>query len=235
MKNCSSARRPIALLRRSAYTARMKMIALIDYGSGNIHSAARALRVAANKANKTREIRVTSDPDALRHADRIVLPGVGHFADCMANLKAQDGLIEALEENIIQDRKPFLGICVGMQLMADIGLEDGKTAGLGWISGQVGPVTPVDNLPVPHMGWNEIRTSEPHPLFEGLNETPHVYFVHSYAFDAASSEDVAAVTEYGQTVTAAIAKDNMFGTQFHPEKSQTTGLQILSNFVRWTP
>ena len=215
----------------------MKMIALIDYGSGNIHSAARALRVAANNAKKTREIRVTSDPDALTTADRIVLPGVGHFADCMANLKARNGLIEALEENVIKAGKPFLGICVGMQLMADIGLEDGETAGLGWIGGKVEKVTPGDGLPVPHMGWNDITASgaQAHPLLDGLGADPHMYFVHSYAFSTDNPAHMVAATNYGAPLTAAVARDNLFGTQFHPEKSQTAGLQLLSNFVTWTP
>ena len=213
----------------------MKMIALIDYGSGNIHSAARALRVAANNAKKTREIRVTSDPAALATADRIVLPGVGHFADCMANLKARDGLIDALEENVLKAGKPFLGICVGMQLMADIGREDGDTAGLGWIGGSVEKITPGDGLPVPHMGWNSIDATGAHPLLEGLGADPHMYFVHSYAFKPEQSEHVAAQTVYGAPMTAAVARDNLFGTQFHPEKSQTAGLQLLSNFVTWTP
>lgn len=218
----------------------MKMIALIDYGSGNIHSAARALRVAANNAKKTREIRVTSDPDALASADRIVLPGVGHFADCMAGLKARDGLIEALTENVIKGGKPFLGICVGMQLMADIGLEDGRTEGLGWISGEVAQITPGDDLPIPHMGWNEITPPDSapdarHPVLSGLGDNPHAYFVHSYAFAPQNTPNCAAEATYGTRFTAAIARDNLFGTQFHPEKSQKTGLQILSNFVIWTP
>ena len=215
----------------------MKMIALIDYGSGNIHSAARALRVAANNAKKTREIRVTSDPDALTTADRIVLPGVGHFAECMANLKARNGLIEALEENVIKAGKPFLGICVGMQLMADIGLEDGETAGLGWIGGKVAKITPGGDLPVPHMGWNDITASgaQAHPLLDGLNADPHMYFVHSYAFSTDNPAHMVAATNYGAPLTAAVARDNLFGTQFHPEKSQQAGLQLLSNFVTWTP
>ena len=213
----------------------MKMIALIDYGSGNIHSAARALRVAANTAKKTREIRVTSDPAALASADRIVLPGVGHFANCMANLNARDGLREALEEQVIKGGKPFLGICVGMQLMADKGLEDGETEGLGWIPGTVDKITPGTGMPVPHMGWNEITPSTPHPVLEGLGQDPNVYFVHSYAFTTQNPADTAASATYGTPFTAAVAKDNLFGTQFHPEKSQRAGLQLLSNFILWTP
>ncbi len=212
----------------------MQTIALIDYGSGNIHSAARALRAAADLAEVSCEIELTDQPERLARADRIVLPGVGHFADCMAGLKARDGLVEALENEVIRGGKPFLGICVGMQLMADIGLEDGETAGLGWISGRVAPIRPEGGLAVPHMGWNEIRAYKPHPVLQGLGDLSHVYFVHSYAFDSASDSTIAATTEYGQTIAAAVAKDNLFGTQFHPEKSQKAGLQLLANFVKWT-
>lgn len=213
----------------------MKMIALIDYGSGNLHSAGRALRMAANESKKTREIRITSDPDALRNADRIVLPGVGHFADCREKLVARDGLVESLTEQVLQNGKPFLGICVGMQLMADIGLEDGRTEGLGWIPGTVDRISPEGNRPVPHMGWNELDVAAPHPVLEGLGNTPHVYFVHSYAFQTKGDAKIAATTDYGGEITAAIAQDNLFGTQFHPEKSQATGLKLLSNFVLWQP
>lgn len=216
----------------------MKIIALIDYGSGNIHSAARALRAAAELADVPCEIDVTSDPDTLAEADRIVLPGVGHFADCMANLKAREGLIDALEKNVIRGGKPFLGICVGMQLMADKGLEDGETDGIGWIGGVVEPITPGPGFAVPHMGWNEIAMPTdraPHPVLANLPPEPHVYFVHSYAFAAKNPAHTAASTHYGTDFTAAIAHENLFGTQFHPEKSQKAGLQILSNFVTWTP
>ncbi|MEM9669678.1 MAG: imidazole glycerol phosphate synthase subunit HisH [Pseudomonadota bacterium] len=213
----------------------MKVIALIDYGSGNLHSASRALRAAANTAKKTREIRLTSDPDALRHADRIVLPGVGHFADCMEKLNAKDGLLEALKEEVLGEGKPFLGICVGMQLMADLGREDGETEGLGWIGGTVEKIRPTGNLPVPHMGWNELEIASPHPLLDGLSKTPHVYFVHSYAFKTSDQAHSISHADYGGPITAAIARDNLFGTQFHPEKSQSTGLKILSNFVLWQP
>lgn len=211
----------------------MKTIALIDYGSGNIHSAARALRVAANDAKKTREIKVTSDPEALRQADRIVLPGVGHFADCMEKLSAKDGLIEALEAEVLTGDKPFLGICVGMQLMATRGLEDGDTPGLGWIPGTVARIAPAGNLPVPHMGWNEIRAERDHPLLAGMGDGAHVYFVHSYAMQADDPAHVLATTDYGGAVSACIGRDNLFGTQFHPEKSQATGLRLLSNFITW--
>lgn len=213
----------------------MKTIALIDYGSGNLHSAARALRVAANQAKKTREIRITADPEAIAHADRIVLPGVGHFADCAANLSAHDGLIEALTM-AVQDRGvPFFGICVGQQLLATRGLEDGETKGLDWIPGDVDLIAPGGNLAVPHMGWNGLDLKQNHPILKGLGDDPHVYFTHSYAYRNPAETDVAATTEYGETIIAAVARDNLFATQFHPEKSQRVGLIILSNFVLWDP
>ncbi|MEM7459630.1 MAG: imidazole glycerol phosphate synthase subunit HisH [Pseudomonadota bacterium] len=213
----------------------MKTIALIDYGSGNLHSAARALRVAANNAKKTREIRITADPSAIAYADRIVLPGVGHFADCAANLHAHDGLVEALEEAVLKRGVPFFGICVGQQLLATRGLEDGETAGLNWIPGDVDRIQPGGELPVPHMGWNALTFRQEHPLLESLGADPHVYFTHSYAYRSPATSDIAATTEYGETIIAAVARDNIFATQFHPEKSQRVGLQILSNFVLWDP
>lgn len=213
----------------------MKTIALIDYGSGNLHSAARALRVAANNAKKTREIRITADPSAIAYADRIVLPGVGHFADCAANLHAHDGLVEALEEAVLKRGVPFFGICVGQQLLATRGLEDGETAGLDWIPGDVDRIQPGGGLAVPHMGWNALKFRQAHPLFENLGADPHVYFTHSYAYRSPARSDIAATTEYGETIIAAVARNNIFATQFHPEKSQRVGLQILSNFVLWDP
>lgn len=213
----------------------MKTIALIDYGSGNLHSAARALRVAANNAKKTREVRITSDPDALRHVDRIVLPGVGHFADCAANLRAHDGLIEAMSEAVQTQGTPFMGICVGQQLLATRGLEDGETAGLNWIAGDVDRITPGQGYRIPHMGWNELNITRTHPVLANLGDDPHVYFTHSYAYRNPAEADIAATTTYGENIVAAVARDNIFATQFHPEKSQKTGLQILSNFVLWNP
>ena len=215
----------------------MKMVALIDYGSGNLHSAARALREASRFAKKTREIRVTSDPAALASADRIVLPGVGHFADCAANLRARPGLVDALREQVIEKQKPFLGICVGMQLMATTGTEDGATPGLDWISGTVDRITPGDGHRIPHMGWNNLALRQPiHPVLQNLDADPHVYFTHSYAFRATKDDDIAATADYGaQDITAAIARGNLFGTQFHPEKSQTIGLKLLHNFLLWQP
>lgn len=213
----------------------MKMVALIDYGSGNIHSAARALREAANRARKTREVRVTADPAAIANADRIILPGVGHFADCAANLRARPGLVDALEEAVLKRGVPFLGICVGMQLMATRGLEDGETPGLGWIPGEVARITPGEGYRIPHMGWNSLGAPLTHPVLAGLGDDPHVYFTHSYAFAPESPAHSAATTTYGGPLTAAVAHANLFGTQFHPEKSQDTGLKLLSNFLLWMP
>lgn len=213
----------------------MKTIALIDYGSGNLHSAERALRVAATNANETREILVTRDPEALAKMDRIVLPGVGHIGDCAANLRAVDGLVEALEDAVLMRGIPFFGICVGAQLLSTRGLEDGETKCLNWIPGDVAEITPGENFPIPHMGWNELAIPRPHPVLEGLGERPHVYFTHSYAYRDPAPDHVAATTHYGETIIAAIARDNIFATQFHPEKSQRVGLQILSNFILWTP
>jgi len=213
----------------------MKRIALIDYGSGNIHSAERALLEAAARATRRREVTVTADPVAIQHSDAIVLPGVGHFADCAANLNSKNGLIAALREAVLEKGKPFLGICVGMQLLADVGLEDGETPGLGWIAGEVSKIEPGAGFRVPHMGWNEIDPEQDHPLLAGLGPQPHVYFTHSYAFRTQLDENVAARTTYGSPFVAAVAKDNIFGTQFHPEKSQDVGLKILSNFMLWEP
>lgn len=213
----------------------MRMIALIDYGSGNLHSAARALRVAANNVDRKREIRITFDPDAIANADRIVLPGVGHFADCAANLRARDGLVEALEQAVMQRGVPFFGICVGQQLLATRGLEDGETPGLNWLPGDIDRITPGNGLAVPHMGWNALDLKQDHPVLAGLGDAPHVYFTHSYAYRNPAASDVAATTDYGETIIAAVARDNIFATQFHPEKSQRVGLQILSNFVLWEP
>lgn len=214
----------------------MATLALIDYGSGNLHSAARALREAARRAGLAPDICVTSDPDAIRAADRIVLPGVGHFADCRAGLGARDGLVEALGEAVLRAGRPFLGICVGMQLMADLGLEDGQTPGLGWIHGEVSRLAPPPGFRIPHMGWNSLVLSRPdHPVLAGLGPDPHAYFVHSYAFTPRDETTIAALTEHGQPIVAALARDNLFGTQFHPEKSQSVGLKLLANWLEWTP
>ncbi|OYW34472.1 MAG: imidazole glycerol phosphate synthase subunit HisH [Rhizobiales bacterium 12-66-7] len=212
-------------------------VAIVDYGSGNLHSAAKALERAANGLGA--DVIVTSDPEIVRNADRVVLPGVGAFADCRRGLDAVDGMVAALEEAVHGRGRPFLGICVGLQLLAERGLEHGVTAGLGWIKGEVDRISPADPaLKIPHMGWNTLTLARPHPLFEGIptgEKGLHAYFVHSYQFVLADPADLVATTDYGGTITAAVAKDNVAGTQFHPEKSQTLGLALLANFLKWRP
>ncbi|OYX67666.1 MAG: imidazole glycerol phosphate synthase subunit HisH [Rhizobiales bacterium 32-66-11] len=212
-------------------------VAIVDYGSGNLHSAAKALERAANGLGA--DVIVTSDPEIVRNADRVVLPGVGAFADCRRGLDAVDGMVAALEEAVHGRGRPFLGICVGLQLLAERGLEHGVTAGLGWIKGEVDRIAPSDPaLKIPHMGWNTLTLARPHPLFEGIptgEKGLHAYFVHSYQFVLADPADLVATTDYGGTITAAVAKDNVAGTQFHPEKSQTLGLALLANFLKWRP
>ncbi len=205
-------------------------LALIDYGSGNLHSAARALAAADPRA----QVAITSAARDLADATHIVLPGVGHFADCANAVRARAGLIEALETNVIDGGKPFLGICVGAQLMATLGLEDGATPGLNWIGGEVA-LLERPNLRVPHVGWNALEIQRPHPVLNGLGENPHFYFTHSYALHAANADDVAATTDYGGAFVSAVARNNLFGAQFHPEKSQTAGLKLLANFIAWRP
>jgi glutamine amidotransferase len=210
----------------------MSRTALIDYGSGNLHSCARALAAAAGPAD---HVFVTADPTALAGADRIVLPGVGHFADCAGALRAIPGMEEALRSVVLRQGRPFLGICVGQQLLLDYGLEDGRTEGLMWIPGEVVPLAPAPGRPVPHVGWNEITPTAPHAVLAGLGATPHAYFTHSYVCQPRSEADVAAWCTYGAPFAAALARGNLFGTQFHPEKSQKVGLTILSNFLSWKP
>ena len=211
-------------------------VAIVDYGSGNLRSAAKAFERMAGG----RPILVTSDAAALARAEHIVLPGVGAFGDCARGLRALDGMVEALEENVIARGKPFLGICVGMQLMAARGLEHGSHEGLGWIDGEVVPLDPMGRdgpLKVPHMGWNELRIiAAAHPVFAGIeSERAHAYFVHSYRFAARDESEVLAAVDYGGPVTAAVGRDNMVGTQFHPEKSQAVGLALIANFLAWRP
>ncbi|PKU23494.1 imidazole glycerol phosphate synthase subunit HisH [Telmatospirillum siberiense] len=215
----------------------MSLVALIDYGSGNLRSAAKAFERAAREAGLADTILVTDDPRQVRRADRVVLPGVGAFADCKRGLDALPGMVEALTETVTTRGRPFLGICVGMQLMAEWGLEHGKHAGLGWIGGQVVAVEPSDAaLKVPHMGWNELQIPPaPHALLAGLAPGSHAYFVHSYHFDAAKPAEVLATVDYGGPLTAVIGRDNLVGTQFHPEKSQATGLAVITNFLTWRP
>jgi glutamine amidotransferase len=209
---------------------------IIDYGSGNLHSALKAFERAAGGSS---QIVITSDPDEVRKAERIVLPGVGAFKDCHAGLMAVPGMRETLQEQVIARGKPFLGICVGMQLMATRGLEHDITQGLGWIAGDVKPITPADSsLKIPHMGWNTLEAKRPHALLEGIalgEKGLHAYFVHSYQLEAALPEDVIATSDYAGPITAMVGYDNMAGTQFHPEKSQTLGLALIANFLRWKP
>jgi glutamine amidotransferase len=211
-------------------------VAIIDYGSGNLRSAAKAFERAALDAGLKMAVNVTSDPGDLAAAGHIVLPGVGAFADCRAGLADLPGMTEALRRAVLEGGRPFLGICVGMQLMATTGLEHGTHAGLGWIEGTVEPLTPDDrSLKIPHMGWNELEFRRPHPFFDGVGAAAHVYFVHSYHFRAEDRGCVLAEADYGGPVAAVIGRDNMLGTQFHPEKSQRTGLRLITNFLRWRP
>lgn len=208
---------------------------IIDYGSGNLRSAAKAFERAAREADLAMDISVSGDAEDVRTADRVVLPGVGAFADCRRGLLAVAGMGEALQEAVIDRARPFLGICVGMQLMATRGLEHGTHDGLGWIAGDVVPIEPSDPaLKVPHMGWNELQVTNAHPVLADL-PVSHAYFVHSYHLQAADPASVIATTDYGQTLTAAVARDNLVGTQFHPEKSQALGLALIRNFLQWTP
>jgi imidazole glycerol-phosphate synthase subunit HisH len=214
-------------------------VAIIDYGSGNLHSAAKAFERAAREAGVAAEIAVTADAAAVARADRIVLPGVGAFADCARGLAAVAGMRDAMEQAVQQKGRPFLGICVGMQLMATRGLEFGETPGLGWIAGDVCAIAPADpKLKVPHMGWNTIDVARPHALLTGITTGAaglHAYFVHSFHLAATHLDEVVATADYGGAVTAMVARDNIAGTQFHPEKSQTLGLQLIANFLRWRP
>jgi glutamine amidotransferase len=210
--------------------------AVIDYGSGNLRSAAKAFERAAREGGLDTEVLVTSDPDRVRAAERIVLPGVGAFADCRRGLAAVPGVEEALEEAVLRRGRPFLGICVGMQLMAECGREFETVAGLDWIPGEVVAITPGDPaLKVPHMGWNELAPMASHPVLDGIKAGEHAYFVHSYRFAAAERRDVLATVDYAGEIVAAVGRDNLFGTQFHPEKSQATGLRLIANFLRWRP
>jgi len=214
-------------------------IAIIDYGSGNLRSATKAFERAAHEAGIAAAIELTADAERVRTADRIVLPGVGAYADCAAGLKAVAGMWDAVEEVAIVKGRPFLGICVGMQLMSERGLEKSVTKGFGWIAGDVKEITPTDPaLKIPQIGWNTIEMTRKHPLFSGITTGTnglHAYFVHSYHLDAKKADEVLAIADYGGPVTAAVARDNLVGTQFHPEKSQALGLALITNFLRWRP
>jgi glutamine amidotransferase len=214
-------------------------VAIIDYGSGNLHSAAKAFERAAREEGLGESIVVTRDPEKVARADRVVLPGVGAFADCRRGLDAVDGMVEALNDSVRERGRPFLGICVGMQLMAERGREYEVTQGLGWIPGDVERIVPTDaDLKIPHMGWNTLDARRPHPVLDGIALGPqglHAYFVHSFQLRPTVRSDLIAEADYGGPVTAVVGRGTMVGTQFHPEKSQRLGLRLLANFMRWKP
>jgi imidazole glycerol-phosphate synthase subunit HisH len=214
-------------------------VAIVDYGSGNLHSVAKAFERAARESGMSQPVAVTNDPAVVRNADRIVLPGVGAFADCRRGLDEVAGMMEALDEGVRRKGRPFLGICVGMQLMAERGREYTVTDGMGWIRGEVCRINPVDpTLKIPHMGWNTIEVQRRHPLLEGIPlgaEGLHAYFVHSFHLQVAEPDDLVANCDYGGPVTALVGRDNYAGTQFHPEKSQKLGLALIANFLKWRP
>ncbi len=212
------------------------LTAIIDYGSGNLRSAAKAFERAAGESGSHETVVVTSDPDAVAGADRIVLPGQGAFAECRRGLAAVPGLEEAVAEAVTGRGRPFFGICVGMQLMATRGREFETVDGLGWIDGEVVAIEPADpSFKIPHMGWNELALERQHPVFDEIAPGTHTYFVHSFHFAVGNRADLIATTDYAQDLTAAVARDNMVGTQFHPEKSQAAGLRLIGNFLKWRP
>lgn len=212
----------------------MMRVALIDYDSGNLHSAEKALALAGRELGAV--VEVTAEPEAVRRADRIVLPGDGAFPACRAAFEARPGLHEALEDAVRGRGVPFLGICVGMQMLADRGFEYVPTPGLGWIGGEIRAIRPADPaLKVPHMGWNDLRIARAHPVLDGITTGDHAYFVHSWQFHVADPADCLAVADYGGPVTAVVGRGNIVGMQFHPEKSQAVGLRMLANFLRWQP
>ncbi|MGN6573695.1 MAG: imidazole glycerol phosphate synthase subunit HisH [Pseudolabrys sp.] len=214
-------------------------VAIVDYGSGNLHSAAKAFERAARESGHDQPIVVTSDPAVVARADRVVLPGVGAFADCRRGLNDVPGLVDALNETVRKRGRPFFGICVGMQLMAERGREYQVTSGLGWIAGEVDRIKPSDpELKIPHMGWNTLNVARQHPLLDGIPtgaQGLHAYFVHSYELKPANQNDLIAQSDYGGPLTAIVGRDTMVGTQFHPEKSQKLGLKLIANFLKWTP
>jgi glutamine amidotransferase len=215
-------------------------VAIVDYGSGNLRSAAKAFERAARESGADDRIVVTANPREVAAADRIVLPGVGAFADCRAGLYGVPGMVDTLQQEVIERGKPFLGICVGMQLMATRGVEYGIHAGLDWIAGDVVRIEPHgvaggDRLKIPHMGWNELLELKPHALLDGLKAHDHAYFVHSFQLETATPGTLLAITDYGGPITAVVGRDNLAGTQFHPEKSQTLGLALIGNFLKWRP
>ncbi|MEM8916356.1 MAG: imidazole glycerol phosphate synthase subunit HisH [Pseudomonadota bacterium] len=211
-------------------------VAIIDYGSGNLRSAQKAFEAVAPSVGGSGPIEVTADAEAVQRADRIVLPGVGAFADCLAGLSAVPGMLDVLEDRVRRAAVPFMGICVGMQLMATVGREHGDHPGLNWLPGEVVGIEPTGERRIPHMGWNKlVREGKSHPVFDGLGEEPHAYFVHGYSLRPADEGDRALSVDYEGPLVAAVARDNLVGTQFHPEKSQAVGQKIIANFLRWTP
>ncbi len=214
-------------------------LVIVDYGSGNLHSAAKAFERAGRESGHIGPIIVTKDPETVRAAERVVLPGVGAFADCRRGLDGVPGMVEVLTDVVRRQGRPFLGICVGMQLMANLGREYEVTEGLGWIAGEVCRIRPQDpGLKIPHMGWNTLDQHRPHPLLAGIALGPgglHAYFVHSYHFTVTDRTDLVADSDYGGPITALVARENCAGTQFHPEKSQKLGLALIANFLKWKP
>lgn len=212
------------------------LTAIIDYGSGNLRSAAKAFEHAAGELGGDERVIVTSAPERVARADRIVLPGQGAFADCRRGLAGVPGLEDAVSDAVTGRGRPFFGICVGMQLMADRGREFEVVEGLGWVGGEVVAIEPADpSYKIPHMGWNELVLERSHPVFDGIGEGAHTYFVHSFHLAVADRADLIATADYAQALTAAVGRDNMVGTQFHPEKSQAAGLRLIGNFLRWRP
>ena len=210
------------------------IISIIDYGSGNIKSVSKAVEFAAQNLNKSIVVNVTSEPAAIRQSDKIILPGQGSFKKCAQHLKNISGMMDELHDFVIEKKKNIFGICVGMQLFADVGEEDGGSNGFGWIKGSVKKINILNkDLKLPHMGWNEVVIKQNTTLFDHMTMDKHFYFVHSYQFIAEDQKNVAASTFYQDEITVAVLKDNIFGTQFHPEKSQKNGIQILENFIKW--
>ena len=209
-------------------------IAIIDYGSGNLRSAAKALEVANKNINANSKIVITSDPKVIKKSNKIILPGQGSFRDCYLGIKKINGLVDTLNDFVLVQKKPIFGICVGMQLFAKIGYESEETKGFGWIDGVVKKINNINKtLKLPHMGWNQIEFKKDFLLFSGIENKSHMYFVHSYEFLTKQKDCIVATTNYGNSIIVAVAKDNIFGTQFHPEKSQKNGLKLLENFLKW--
>ena len=207
-------------------------LAIINYGSGNLHSVNKSFEAANQNLQEPYDIQVTNDPEVVKNADKIVLPGVGAFADCKKSIFDIQGMYDSLEESVLSKKIPFMGICVGMQLLAEKAEEFGTHAGFGWIPGSVVRITEAEGYKIPHMGWNEVDFQD-NPLFLGLEQKTNFYFVHSYYFKTTNLEDTAATTNYPNVITAAVKKENIFGTQFHPEKSHNSGQVILTNFLKW--